>query len=643
MVRFSPYMTPHILFKVCGVIISMALYHRVETISHHHLREFVINPDTISILSFSFEAKPRPPDWFHRILGKEAVFFRKISEYSDRHYGMNHITRGKKNFQDSMYFEVPEYAYWPECSIEMLGFVRIGSAEPFRGKGSHDREKLAAGRATLTLVSGQFTGMSIMCMYRALYENWREDDYNSTFYTVPIYCPVEPGMNKCRRFQTAFYAHHVWNSSDDTINATFQFEMTLPSFTMERGRVRRVQQQRVWSMELEVYRDSQFRPTLTGSIIRERPHQSIAGHTLSNASNETSLYNATSPAGVDSLPFPPQFAVCTAQVYLTSDDAKIPVNQALTFEFVRYYALLGFKVMLYDRAGATSRGAFDTPYARLHWPKGKYANAINESFDKHDWTVHGLLNLEDEEEIIRSDMQEQSGLPEEERRSWRHKTADWRSDKGLTYSHCRFEAKAKYGITNVVVVDFDEFLYCKDAPATLEGQSAYIERLFSVLMSEQREQVMFGKTSIASKAAPGSTMKECVTAEVKKAESYDASAAAAVAGPAPSVFNCLSSIQYIDNVPFIKSIHLGHFCPMTSRHSACAPCSENEPRCYPLRQNFKYYDCICDSIRLLGVCDFVHLSLVEEEYHTDLVRSRVDAGAILASSSELLSVVNTAD
>ena len=43
-------------------------------------------------------------------------------------------------------------------------------------------------------------------------------------------------------------------------------------------------------------------------------------------------------------------------------------------------------------------------------------------------------------------------------------------DKTQTFTHCRFEAKAVYGIDNVLVTDFDEFLFCPWAKPTAQAQ-----------------------------------------------------------------------------------------------------------------------------------------------------------------------------
>lgn len=52
--------------------------------------------------------------------------------------------------------------------------------------------------------------------------------------------------------------------------------------------------------------------------------------------------------------------------------------------------------------------------------------------------------------------------------SWKYDNVDTSSDEiirfdndhTLTLTHCRFDVKAKFGIENVIAVDFDEFFYC---------------------------------------------------------------------------------------------------------------------------------------------------------------------------------------
>ena len=52
-------------------------------------------------------------------------------------------------------------------------------------------------------------------------------------------------------------------------------------------------------------------------------------------------------------------------------------------------------------------------------------------------------------------------------------------DKTETYTHCRFEANAVFGIQKILVVDSDEFMFCPSAKATYPAQSTFIRRHLS--------------------------------------------------------------------------------------------------------------------------------------------------------------------
>ena len=50
-------------------------------------------------------------------------------------------------------------------------------------------------------------------------------------------------------------------------------------------------------------------------------------------------------------------------------------------------------------------------------------------------------------------------------------------DKQYTLTHCRFEAKASHGLEDILIVDFDEFLFCPKAGATAASQMSWFHTL----------------------------------------------------------------------------------------------------------------------------------------------------------------------
>jgi hypothetical protein len=60
----------------------------------------------------------------------------------------------------------------------------------------------------------------------------------------------------------------------------------------------------------------------------------------------------------------------------------------------------------------------------------------------------------------------------------------------------RFEAAALYGIENVIIVDYDEFLYCPVVNATAEAQGEYLYNYFENNKKRGVEQIEFAQRNI---------------------------------------------------------------------------------------------------------------------------------------------------
>jgi len=88
-------------------------------------------------------------------------------------------------------------------------------------------------------------------------------------------------------------------------------------------------------------------------------------------------------------------------------------------------------------------------------------------------------------------------------------------------SHCRFEAKAVFGIEQVIVADFDEFLYCPMIKSGASSQRAGLAALFEQFttagfdqMSLFTQSTMLNKTvepwnCVVNKSQAGLSTFEC--------------------------------------------------------------------------------------------------------------------------------------
>ena len=87
-------------------------------------------------------------------------------------------------------------------------------------------------------------------------------------------------------------------------------------------------------------------------------------------------------------------AVCTAWPYVIIKSAKTRANQAMVYEFLRYYSNLGFWLMVYDNNGDNLNGVLDSGYARAHPQRGRFSGAIEKYLIYHNYTIGSLLSAQ---------------------------------------------------------------------------------------------------------------------------------------------------------------------------------------------------------------------------------------------------------
>lgn len=705
-----------VLSIIFGLFISLRILSSSEHISRYHLRQLAVNGEALSVTSFSFHiAVARPPLWVGRELGQEAVFFNQSSFYS-RTNGSDaaaasldkvRLDRSRKNFErSSNHFTLPDHAIRPDCYIEMLGFARLGGVLPFHhqygrtagpavGRGvlsasagthhhsaaqqpqkrrleqtgqqpqpqrlrqqHHQREQQqphhndleADGESTQPRGSpgrvrgggietthgqpqGALNSSQIECFYRGVYSNNRIFDSKDDFWSVLVYCPMKEGTQQCVSLE------NMYKISPSSVSLTLSLSPHPEK----------------WTVEMQTYRMSDY------EYAAQKADAEAYGKAVSVAESAA----GSKPQKERRL----QLAVCTVWPYHTMYDEKVPANQALVYEFLRYYASLGIKMMVYDRDGMTMKGVLESDYARANPEQERYRGAIKRLLTYFNYTIGSTLLQQGG--TVRSDTEGEDV----------NIIGHLDNDKSNTYDHCRFELKARYGITRVMTIDFDEFLYCKAAGPAAEEQSAYIHEHLMELEDAGFDQISFGKTTVASKVYGLGSELDCVNREVAlnsaRLAAVDAgmselswqqvvagnstlsayynyrsafqnaaskkSLEKAVAAPAGagidapgSVFNCFSSINFVEAYPNVKSIQTNHGCPYTDIHHSCDSCAIHvTDSCLRF---YGHYDCICESVREFS-CDFVHLSLVEAKY--DHKKEELfDREEVQSLQSELYFVVN---
>ena len=305
----------------------------------------------------------------------------------------------------------------------------------------------------------------------------------------------------------------------------------------------------------------------------------------------------------------------------------------MIYEFLRYYSNMGFKLLVYDRDGANMKDVFSGSYPRAIPLRGRSKDSIYAHVAYHNYTIQSLLMPTGDRNILKSDMESRSKHPKNER-----SVIGPDNDKVLTYTHCRFEAMYKYGIKQVIVADFDEFLYCKAAPRTAWGQSYFISELVARSLQKGYDQLLFGKTTVSPKQGD-KPIHQCISREVEKTLNVVSSGSSGGSSKGDSgegvgsIFNCFASLDYPLSTPNMKSVHLNHACPYTGIHHACSPTANDS----------KAYDCTCQS-DFSSTCDFVHLSLVQQKYKPNgkaLAKLQAAASLIEQSKCELWYVANS--
>ena len=442
-------------------------------------------------------------DWIEKVFGSQAY----IGERTPN------MTAPRETFRSQ--FQLPLHAQRPVCSIELLGFVRLGPP-PFLGR---FRGTLVSGEASLQIENST---VPWSCFYRANFESWRTSP--TLALSVVYFCPVPQNID-CNQLQ----------------------EMDISSRAV--GHLSMTTHNRTWDADFEA-------AAIAGPPV-PRPNDYGLGNVIIS-----------------------QPTACLAIPYATSHDNKKIVNDALVFEWVRYYATLGFNVMIYDKNGAHRDAIYTDAYGLSQKQHGRdWLNNV----DYHPYTVFGLLTKD------HTDLKYDNT-------KFGNDIVFLDDDKTATLTHCRFEAKTLYNSDNVLVADFDEFLHCPSAALNYESQRSYMNTLMATYRGKEIDELVFLQVWVAANLHDGKyvSILDCVRDHVNRTV---------------SIIDCYGGFKHNNGGFFVgKSIQLGHKCPVTNFHNSCHSS-----------------DCICTSaysglhslMKTMGLhdrCYFLHLSTNPNEY-----------------------------
>ena len=542
----------------------------------------------LTITSVLYNPTSHVSDWVDKIFGSKAI----INKKNDYGYdlGPQPLTDSEIADRYSRFhrnFVLPNYALWPACSLEFLGFVLHSEDGPFNPSLRYGG---FVGNATVVIKE---RSIDWNCFYRPVYENWREEKNYSkpNYWGVIFYCP-SPNFTECDNLeQNILSTSDIEESFVHSLNESGIVSLTTPAG--DKWRTTFLSKPFLSKAERYTIFDQSYNPQNNG-----QPHN-VSGHVMSKAKNT--------------------HAVCLSIPYTSTDTAKAAANGAILLEWIRYYSLIGFKVLVYDRDGANAHHIFNSSYGasqniRIHRGKLVY----------HPYTIRGLLDAS--RKGLTYDNTEVEILNDKEADNHRRGRFESQGhDKVQTLTHCRFEAKALYNIDTVLVVDYDEFLYCPVVPPTARAQGGWINNFLSHMKATGVSQVEFTQRVVVNKTA---SPRNCVVDKASKGE---------------SIFDCFSSYIFYNGAHSIKSAHLDHSCPLTGYHNACPP--SHSPRSH---------DCLCHT-RLMKSnnwrpfenrkgreCALVHLSTniasygrpeypYSEEETAEALQSRLEIGTLLNS------------
>ena len=298
----------------------------------------------------------------------------------------------------------------------------------------------------------------------------------------------------------------------------------------------------------------------------------------------------------------PMVAVCAIIPYTSLDKEKVLGNRQMLLEWIHYYDRLGFRVFVYDRDGANANVLHDRERIDALFGQGHQFQHLH----YFNFTIRGLLDTT-RAGLKYDNTERKPGAGWGASSSTNTLRARYEAqghDKVNTFTHCRFEAKAIYGLDRVLAVDFDEFLYCPSAPpnpavlatmkkgrgsgpgwgggatapsaegaltATARDLGRYINTVTATLQEAGLRQVMIQQRVTMNVT---SSARDCIVSKVSSS-------------PPRSVLGCYGSYRYERASHSIKSFHLGTTCPLTGYHQAC-----------PYPQTPRAYDCACNNFDL---------------------------------------------
>lgn len=538
-----------------------------------------MQPSSLSITSIVYNPSAQQSDWIRRVFGEEAIFHNR-STPSKSVLSLSPEEKFERLELFRKHFQLPLESINPSCSFEMLGYAVADVGEPLTFASQQFRP--AIGKANLRI--GTHQNVTWTCYYRAMYDNNFMKIKMKPYHHWPVffYCPSPFFERSCRNLVDLYRQHYTgpWKTLGlhDLLGVKpssvrlglANFDVTPPhvnydSFSKQRQ-----------DPDEFVSDSNKNKPTET-ILMPALLEVELEGSVRWEVPLKMDLFNVQrKPKNSDGM------AVCVAIPYLSSSNDKIEINSVMMFEFIRHYSNLGFKVMIYDRLGRNYHHIFNHPYVRRFLKKMKVEEKEEETigsgssayaFPNTDWNFR-YYNYTMLQKLggYRFDIRYENTL------GLSAAVLYTDIDKQLTYTHCRFAVKHLYGIDDVLVADFDEFLYCPRSKGSFSSQKSFVHSYFQHMKNKGIEQLYVKQRVLVSKTM---NMGHCMMRQINATKDFSiTSGSSRIIVPATlskdvvvnptfgeaSIFHCLSPYHYGVRTYFDKTMLFGHHCPFTSYH-----------------------------------------------------------------------------
>ncbi len=636
------------------------------TISPVVLKQLSINSSSLSITSIRFN----PPYHHHRgnggvspwvgsLFGKHSVFWESPPSATTKAKIVNWMEQGKpdptiRSFGAALnhsrhhdivqhhlqYVSIEDWLSASSCSIELFGFVLTDTSRPFLIEEKYLAPSIGFGIFSVNL-SGKIKhtnqstndnskkSVSIGCLFRATHDNWRNSEAPETkphFWPIFLICPsaaIVPSSNDLKSFATIFTSGK--HASPDMQNELCSqlipaHSARISPSSTTKGNLRKAQSEQADSKSFQSLQHKlyiQLKPSTTkwSSVIETVINEHYPIDLLNNylfSSSPIDYHTLPTTQSTKKLSDPSQtHVVCTAIPYKTINPEKVEAVNAILFEWIRYYTVMGFKVIIYDRDGWNYHDLFQSDYV-------KYKENVSKTVTKKTWDIiHKNLIYYNYTLLSRltppTTMNEYKYYDNAE--GVTDAVVKFDDDHTLSLTHCRVDAWARFGYSHVLINDFDEFLYCRGGTGDSISQKAFLHQYLNLMMQSGYNQIGFPQRIVKHRKSfdeqgrlrVNETMEECVIRQVQSTKQSTTTlvgkAQHKVHAKDYSVFKCFAPYGEVLDKNWPKSIHFGLNCPLTTDHAACA---SSPPE-------IRHYNCLCTAT-LSTQCSLLHLSMKEVDY-----------------------------